>query len=85
VHAPRIERKTLREVVLSITNKRIERMLAKRIEDGDTMLHNGYTNRSKSSVKSHQNGYTKVTQAAVEAERCSGYTVPKEGYTSRRS
>ena len=54
VHAPRIERKTLREVVLSITNERIERMLAKKDKDG----------------------YTKVTQAAVEAEHRSRCTAP---------
>ena len=33
VHAPRIERKTLREVVLSITNKKIKRMLAKKSKE----------------------------------------------------
>ena len=76
MHAPRIERKTLREVVLSITNERIERMLAKENGNGDTTLHNGYTDRSKSSTKSHQNGYTKVTQAA-EAEPSSGSSAPQ--------
>ena len=40
------------------------------------MLHKGYTSRSKILAKSHQNGYTKVTQAA-EAEPSSASTAPQ--------
>ena len=39
VHAPRIERKTLREVVLSITNKRIRKNAGEKNKNGYTTLH----------------------------------------------
>ena len=39
VHAPRIERKTLREVVLSITNKKTKRTLAKKNKMVTQELH----------------------------------------------
>ena len=48
VHAPRIERKTLREVVLSITNKRIKESWRKRIK----RLHK--VTQSHSSILRHK-------------------------------
>lgn len=39
VHAPRIERKTLREVVLSITNKRMRKNAGEKNKNGYTTLH----------------------------------------------
>ena len=82
VHAPRIERKTLREVVLSITNKRMKECWRKRIKCY-TRLHKAAVVYCATQKKVNENwlhnGYTSRRSWTKFSINCAR----QEGYTSR--